>query len=127
MRWVRSNVRWGAACALLALAIQFALSFGHVHVAAVANSHHSGLAQLSLDTPDGAGGLKQKPKPQRPGGDNACDICILIQLTGSSAPAEAPALVLPAAFGPAWHAIRTDRALTPSRLALFQARGPPLA
>ena len=126
MRWIRSNVRWGAACALLALAFQFALSFEHVHFPAAAKSQSSSLVQLAGDMPDSSSGLKQKPKPQRPA-DNVCDICILIQLAGSSPPTAAPALVLPAAYGPAWHAIRTDRALTPSRLALFQARGPPIA
>src|SRR5262245_56438932 len=32
MGWIRSNLRFGAWCALLALAIQLVLSFGHVHV-----------------------------------------------------------------------------------------------
>jgi hypothetical protein len=123
MRWIRQNVRLGAACALFALAIQLALSFSHVHLGPIAGSQPASLVQLALDTPDSGGGLKHKPN--RPA-DNTCDICILIQLAGSSTPAAAPQLAQPVAFGPAWHAIRTDRSLTASRLALFQARGPPI-
>ena len=31
MKWFRSNIRHGARLALLALLVQFALTFGHVH------------------------------------------------------------------------------------------------
>ncbi len=31
MKWFRSNIRTGARLALLALLVQFALSFGHIH------------------------------------------------------------------------------------------------
>ena len=31
MKWFRSNIRHGSRLALLALAIQFVLSFGHFH------------------------------------------------------------------------------------------------
>ncbi len=36
MRWFRSNIRRGARLALLALGIQLALTFGHVHLDGVA-------------------------------------------------------------------------------------------
>ena len=123
MRWIRQNVRLGAACALFALAIQLALSFSHVHLGPIAGSQPASLAQPASDTPDSGGGLKHKPN--RPA-DKTCDICILIQLAGAAAPAAAPEPAQPVAFGPAWHAIRTDRSLAPSRLALFHARAPPI-
>jgi hypothetical protein len=35
MKWFRSNIKHGSRLALLALAVQFALSFGHFHGGAV--------------------------------------------------------------------------------------------
>ena len=49
MKWFRSNIRLGSRLALLALAIQFLLSFGHFHggsasaASALADAKQSGL------------------------------------------------------------------------------------
>ena len=44
MKWFRSNLKTGSRLALVALALQFALSFGHFHGLA-AQPSQSGLAQ----------------------------------------------------------------------------------
>ena len=36
MHWVRTKLRFGAWCALFALAVQFTISFGHVHAPEIA-------------------------------------------------------------------------------------------
>src|SRR5580692_8766447 len=50
MKWFRSNVKHGSRTALLALAIQFVLSFGHFHAVAAqaAPAIQSSLVQPSL-------------------------------------------------------------------------------
>ncbi len=58
MKWFRSNIKHGSRLALLALALQFALSFGHFHSAALAApAVQSGLSDV-LAT---AGGPAQQP------------------------------------------------------------------
>ena len=53
MKWFRSNIKHGSRLALLALAIQFALSFGHFHgvAAQAAPAIQSGQTQSILLTP----------------------------------------------------------------------------
>ena len=61
MKWFRSNIKTGSRLALFALAIQFALSFGHFHEAAAQPPRpaltSADLAHAALDT---AGELQQR-------------------------------------------------------------------
>src|SRR5580704_8323158 len=69
MKWFRSNVKHGSRLALFALAIQFALSFGHFHAVAaqVAPAIQAGIAQSdiayagSLPAPDAINKSTQSP------------------------------------------------------------------
>ena len=126
MYWFRSHKRLGARLALLALAVQIVLSFGHVHFYAFglasANATPVATAQDAGAVPPG------KPAPihksDRPVGAD-CAICALIQLFAISAPAAAPALPLPAGLAPIGLQAPLASALAAPPHFLFQARAPP--
>jgi hypothetical protein len=128
MHWFRSNMHFGAGSALFGLALQLALSFGHVHrdqlvPAAAATTLGATSEACSTAAPDGP-----SPAHKSDGSDDGlCAVCALIQLAGTSMPSVAPALAAPSGF----LVIRLD---TPIELAsaalprlLFQARAPPAA
>src|SRR5262245_22367051 len=72
MRWVRANLQVGAWCALFALAMQFALSFGHVHVPGTGKGSPALLAQMFA--PVSASG-DVPTKPDKPAKSIAHDQC----------------------------------------------------
>jgi len=124
MRWIRSNVRLGAWCALFALAVQLTLSFGHVHLdGGKSTSPATVLAAdfAAAETPNGPS--SDEPKGQA--GD-FCAVCALIQLAGSVAPATMPILVLSVNQSSVLHSINAVPTLAPSAPLFFQARAPPL-
>src|SRR5258705_9896143 len=63
MLWVRTNRRIGAAVALFALAVQLALSFGHVHLDKAAL-----FAPAAIAAPQTARGGGAPPGPDPPAG-----------------------------------------------------------
>src|SRR5262245_37555640 len=94
MRWFRSNRCFGARLALIAVALQFVLTFGHVHLAL--------LAQVAADqelssTATGAGGSDQSDRTSNGLAELDCPVCVLIHLSAAAAPSVAPTLPLPAA------------------------------
>jgi hypothetical protein len=111
--------------ALFALAIQFALSFGHVHLDRVAVPDASAASLAAQSSGDGPNG-SSKPGSHRLA-DDYCAICALVQLAASSAPAAAPTLPPPALVSRVWHAPVTDFELAALPRLLFQARAPPIA
>jgi hypothetical protein len=125
--WVRTRLRFGACCALLALALQLALAFGHTHcgngAAAFGAQAHSvipGPLQAKSATPDVPIG------PAVPA-FHYCEICLVTSLAGSGVPASAPSLSLPLAAEaltvPRW----VEAAPRPYPLHPLQARAPPPA
>jgi hypothetical protein len=117
MKWFRSNIRHGARFALIALAVQFALSFGHFHgiVAQAAPSIQSAQQQLPASHHD-------SDQPNEP-----CAICATIALANTVLLATPPLLLLPPAAG--LLCLSTDTAFVhlSSASAAFQPRGPPLS
>jgi hypothetical protein len=94
MKWFRSNIRHGSRLALFALAIQFALSFGHFHGAAAS-------AAPALQA--GAIVLEQSALPQQPAPDrdtdkqhpaDPCAICAGMALASTALFATPPLLPL---------------------------------
>jgi hypothetical protein len=123
MRWFRRNMRFGSWCALFALTIQLALSFGHLHfassaaVAALASAAAEPLADAADDQPT--------PSKHTRVADY-CTICASIHLAGLLT-AEPPSV---AALLPTSQARLTARnqAQSSSHSGLpFNARAPPLA
>ena len=78
MRWFRRNMRVGSWCALLALAIQLALSFGHLHFASsAATAALASAAEPLARTPD------DTPAPPKHGRvADYCTICASLHLVG---------------------------------------------
>jgi hypothetical protein len=112
--------------ALLALAAQIALSFGHVHYYglgfAVAKTASAAVAQES----DAA--VLVKPVPaHKPDGSGSldCAICALIQVAAHAAPAAAPELPVIAEVGSGTLHFSPAPILAASPHFLFQARAPP--
>jgi len=136
-RVFRSKI--GSWLALFALAIQFAVSFAHMHypaLGACAGSARSSVAgglacngssdwaRLALP----AGTLSDAPaSPAKPTG-LPVERCVVCALASTAAPAPAaPELSLPVAFAWARFEAAVERPLSAAPFGLFQARAPPQA
>jgi hypothetical protein len=118
MQWIRSNIGLGARVALLALAVQAVLSFGHFHDITAQAKPSIQLAQQQLPAPSDEPGQHS---------DDFCAICAVIALSSTAMAGAPPALPLPQAVElprrstatafPHLHATRTA----------FQSRAPPLS
>jgi hypothetical protein len=130
MKWFRSNIKHGTRLALLALALQFGLSFGHFHAGAAQAAlavqpvaAQSDVVPAPPDAVDPSAPASHNDSDQHPGED--CAICAIIALARTLLFAAPPELRLPqaAAF---LHRV-TDAAfvdLNPVGVA-FQPRAPP--
>jgi hypothetical protein len=134
MGWVHRHKRHGALLALAALALQFVLAFGHVHLndvhlnnvhpnlagasrPASAASHNNVLAQASPQAP-----------AQNPGGDDDyCAICASIFLASTSFTPAPPALPVPLGFRRIEHSFDNAQCCAEPRRFAFQSRAPPAA
>ena len=131
MNWFRARTRWGSWLALLALAFQLVVSFGHIHAHEIA-SH-----EIASDTDAGAVGHAEPhgdaaPAHSHPAGDQSladdcCPICALIHLARALVPAEVPSLPLPSIFGRLQLEAAAEFDLTASDRTLFRARAPPIS
>jgi hypothetical protein len=88
MKWFRSNIRHGSRLALLALAIQFALSFGHFH--GIAAQAAPAVQQASQQAPSSPDSDQQSTDP--------CAICAVMALANATLFAAPPVLLLPQAI-----------------------------
>jgi hypothetical protein len=132
MKWLRSNIKGCARLALFALALQFALSFGHFHEgAAQAAPAVQSESATGLSAADAVGeDARQQPasnhgSDQQPG--DACAICAVLALANAILLATPPLLLLPQAVEMLY--LTTDAEfvhLNSARLA-FQPRAPPIS
>jgi hypothetical protein len=125
MRWLRANIRWGVACAHFALAVQLVVSFGHLHIDAIA-----GLPQATPSLVQAAGDVRDfdigsKHQPHQPS-DDCCPICVLIYLAGSMLPGSAPSPIPPVVVAVAPPVIGSEHAPAVLLSRSFQARAPPI-
>jgi len=156
MRWFRSNIRMGSRLALIALAVQFLLSFGHFHGGASVASANAkwpalhdatALAATQLDASDQASLAKAALGPKvfgpkllkvvrlktssdhAPFGhpDDDCAICAVMALANTMLDAAPPLLLSPRATAFSYESVVARFAeLGPARVA-FQPRAPPIA
>ena len=120
MKWVRSKIKGSSRLALLALVVQFAVSFGHFHpVVAHAARAVQDLAQSAKHQPPGGHESDQQT------GD-ACDICTLIALAGTGLFATPPLLSLPQATEFSRLIADAGFAHRGSDRVAFQPRAPPV-
>jgi hypothetical protein len=131
MRWFRTRSRQVSCLALLALAMQLALSFGHIHVREVLGETHSAasievsaLASVSDEQRTSAQGADGSHHEHE---DEYCAIYAINGLIGSAQHAEPPALLMPRCIGRALHTLGYEIPLAELHHTLFQARAPPIA
>jgi hypothetical protein len=118
MHWFRR--RYGLWLALIALAIQFWVSFGHVHGIGAhepASAHSRTAQNLPSPTPDQRGDHD----------DDYCAICAVLALVSTSQTASAPAIALVVAPVSVvrWQIAATDKFESPRTA--FRSRAPPQA
>jgi hypothetical protein len=128
MGWFRAYRTFGGRLALFALALQFYLSFGHIHpedIYGPANVPLSSAAQIALPAAGASHSLTADHSASQP--DEICAICATMYLLGTSSVPEAPQ-VFPVALiaRPTRHFIRIADAVIAPRRAPFQSRAPPI-
>ena len=122
MRWFRKHIGRGSWLALVALAINFTLAFGHVHALDGRDSERPLIVALAMGDSS-----QSQNHPADHHADYLCPICMAVAIMGNALASTPPSL--PIEFAEA----RIDRpidqlvsALRPPRAA-FQSRGPPLS
>jgi hypothetical protein len=115
--------RWSGLLALSALALQLALSFGHIHLEDIA-AGPAAVAALARPAAPAA-------PPDAPGHDEDaarhCDICATLHALGTAQIPAPPVLILPVAFALAPPAMHCDVPVARARCAAFRSRAPPSA
>jgi len=134
VKWFRKHVKHSSRLALLALAIQFALSFGHFHAVAATPAIATSLAQADLDyaqilgPPDVAREATQQQPLSNHDGDRpgeACAICAVISLANNLVFSTPPLLLLPQAVELLYLTTDAEFAHLNSVHTAFQSRAPP--
>jgi Protein of unknown function (DUF2946) len=121
MRWFRRYRICGAQAALLALALQFVLAFGHVHAIETADDTVGVAAANTTSspaTPESGGSHKD---------NGLCACCVTLHLTGTAQAAAAPTLAMPADYTARAFSFASDAALDEWPLLEQRSRGPPQA
>ena len=134
LNWFRKHLKHGSRLALFALAIQFALSFGHFHGAA-AQAVQVGLSVAGLTyateqaAPVAASEAAQQQQPSDHDNDrhpaDACAICAVISLANNFLFAAPPVLQLPQAIELLYLTTDAEFAHLGSLHPPFQPRAPP--
>jgi Protein of unknown function (DUF2946) len=125
MSWLRSNIQSGTWLALLALTLQMAVSFGHMH------RHDLGLlplikaGQTQTLTDEATAPADSDDQDHHSAPDHYCPICASIALVGTGAPALAPVLVTPTSVVRLSPPEKPAYLQHPQFTVSFQARGPP--
>jgi hypothetical protein len=137
MNWFRKHVKTGSRLALFALAIQFALSFGHFHgeVARAAPAIQAGLADadLAIAATLAASQAHSEAARQQPSGPDTdqhgsdCAICAVLSLANNFLFATPPLLELPQAVELLHLTTGAEFAHLGSLHPAFQSRAPPVS
>ena len=134
MKWFRSNIRHGSRLALLALALQFGLSFGHFHTGAAqallalqsAAAHANiSIALAAPDVVDQSASLPASDNDSDHHPGEGCAICAVIAMASTVLFATPPVVLLPQAAD--FRYLVTDVEFvhrSPAGVA-FQPRAPP--
>ena len=136
MKWVRRHIKTGSRLALFALAIQFALSFGHFHgsAAQAAPEIQAGVtrgdfvntqALAATDASNAAQQHQPSDTDQQPA--DACAICAVMALAGNVLFATPPLLWLPQAVELLYLTTDAEFAHLGLGRSAFQSRAPPVS
>ncbi len=119
MHWFRGHSRLGGWVALVAVALQLILAFGHVHRDAYA--HASEVAALTAD----GSGSSQPANPAAPSDHDYCAVCAVLSLLSGAQGASAPALPVPMAIVAVAVVAEPDTIHAAELRPAFQSRAPP--
>jgi S1-C subfamily serine protease len=125
MRWFRDTLRQGSWLALIALAINLGLSFGHIHAIDGKVSGH-GLAAMAAAIASPDDGQKQG-HPGDGDADYLCPICMAATAMASAIASSPPALPAEFANVAIGRTIEPVVAHVEPPRAAFQSRGPPIS
>jgi Protein of unknown function (DUF2946) len=137
MNWFRKHLKHGSRLALFALAIQFALSFGHSHgfAAQAAPAIQTGVTDADFAHAAGlaaqaaADEVAQKQQPSTPDSDQQpadnCAICAVMSLAGNVLFPTPPLLQLPQAVDFLYLTTDAEFVHLGSVHFAFQSRAPP--
>jgi hypothetical protein len=120
MKWFRSNIRRVSHIALFALAIQFALSFGHFH-GVVAEAASAQIAR-SLAAPQPA---SDQGSPEHPG--DICSICAVMAMANTVLFATPPVVLLPQTIAFSYMPAAAKFVRVAHLRVAFQPRAPPVS
>jgi hypothetical protein len=122
MGWIDRHKRHGIVLALLALALQMAIAFGHVHLRGLAQR-----AGATITHRIAAPANSQAPA-QIPGdNDDYCAVCASIFLASTAFAPAPPLLPLPAAFERVDRDFNVASPVAESPRLAFRSRAPPAA
>jgi hypothetical protein len=125
MRWFRDNIRRGTWFALVALAINISLSFGHIHAIDGKGLQHRLASQIAAiaSSDDGQAPGTHDGDPT----DLLCPICMAAGAIGHALASAPPALPLVVAEAPIDLTIKHDFGLPQRTRSAFYSRGPPIS
>jgi hypothetical protein len=122
MRLFRDHIRQGSWLALVALAINFALAFGHIHAADGTERIGSLIAAITAPQSD-----QSQHHPADNQADYLCPICMAAAAMGTVLASTPPVLPVEFATAAIDHAIEQDLGVLQPPCAAFQSRGPPIS
>jgi hypothetical protein len=120
MFWFRHHIRQGSLLALIALALNLALSFGHSH--AIGGGQRNGLVAAVAPSDSGRTGHHDDGLA-----DDRCPICMAASATANALASAPPALAHPSAYTLADSTAQPVVAFFESPRAAFQSRAPPVS
>jgi hypothetical protein len=120
MRWFRTRRQFCGWVALLALALQLALSFGHVH--GLDTDSRTALASIAANS-----GAPQQPAGGQHSDDDYCAICAVITMLSGAQCAAPPALATPSACVTQLPPLPLAVPRLIARHDSFRSRAPPLS
>jgi hypothetical protein len=122
MGWIDRHRRHGAVLALIALALQIAITFGHVHLHGLNGNSHAPIAKQArlAHTPS------QTPAQTPSDDDDYCAICASIFLASSAFAPTPPQLLVPVNFRRVELCFNTATPIADSPRLAFRSRAPPV-
>jgi hypothetical protein len=127
MRWFRSRARLGSYLALFALALQLALSFGHIHRKDILGAPAKSAAIVASTVDQRGAAATPADGATHHHEDGYCAIYAINALLGCAQHLAPPALPLSLALGQALPPAGNEAPLTERHHVLAQARAPPIA
>ena len=123
MRWFRDHIRQGSWLALVALTINFALAFGHVHALDGTKAARGTVVAAIASTDDG----QTQKHPADGQADYLCPICMAAAAVSHALTSTPPGVPVQFAEAVIDRALEQTRDLVQPPRAAFQSRGPPIS